>query len=55
VGSVVVDPIAVLSELAEEAMRRLGADFRVRVDGDYRKFPLVLRITVEEYDEEVKE
>jgi len=54
-GSSVVDPIAVLSSLAEEAMRRLGADFKVTVKGDYKEFPLVLRITVEEYGEESQE
>jgi hypothetical protein len=51
----VEDPIAVLCELAEQATRRLGADFEVRVDGDYRKFPPVLKITVKEYEEEAEE
>jgi len=46
----VQDPIAVLSELAQEAMRRLGDHFQVTVKGDYREFPLVLTITVEEYE-----
>ena len=46
------DPIAILCKLAEEAMRRLGADFKVTVKGDYQKFPLRLEITVEEYGEE---
>jgi len=44
----VEDPIAVLSELAEEVMRRLGADFEVTVKVDYKEFTLVLTITVEE-------
>jgi len=51
----VEDPIAVLCEVAKEAMRRLGADFEVTVKGDYRKFPLVLTVTVEEYGEETGE
>ena len=42
------DPVAVLCKLAEQAMRRLRADFKVRVDVDDRKFPLVLTITVDE-------
>jgi len=45
------DPIQVLSELAKEAIRRLGADFKVTVKSDYRKFPLSLMITVKEYDD----
>ena len=48
----VEDPITVLCELAEEAMKQLGADFKVIIRGDYRKFPLVLAVTVEEYEEE---
>jgi hypothetical protein len=50
----VEDPIAVLCEIAEQAMRRLGADFKVTVEGNYKEFPLRLAITVEEYEEEVK-
>jgi len=46
------DPIAVLSELAKEAMRRLGADFKVTVKVDYNRFPLHLEITVEECEAE---
>jgi len=51
----VVNPVAILSEIAEEAMKRLGADFKVTVKDNYRKFPLRLEITVEEYKEEAKE
>ncbi|MBS7633305.1 hypothetical protein KEJ15_06790, partial [Candidatus Bathyarchaeota archaeon] len=44
------DPIAVLSELVETAMRRLGADFKVTVKGDYKELPVTLTTTVEEYE-----
>jgi len=50
-----LDPVAVLSEAAEEVMRRLGYRFEVVVKGDYRKFPLTLTITVNEHDEEGEE
>lgn len=49
-----MDPIAVLCELAEQAMRRLGTRFQVTVKGDYRDFPITLTVTVDEYKEEAK-
>jgi len=47
-----LDPTKVLSELAEEALSRLGTRFKVTVKGSYADFPLTLTVTVEEYEEE---
>lgn len=44
-----LDPVSVLCELSEEAMRRLGDRFHVTVKGDYQRSPLTLTITVDQY------
>jgi len=49
-----LDPVAVLCEISAEVMRRLGDRFQVTVKGDYQKFPLVLTVTVDEYEEEAE-
>jgi len=47
-----LDPVAVLCELAEQDIRRLGTRFQVAVQGDCRDFAIPLTIPVDEYEEE---
>ena len=50
-----IDPLAVLCEVSAEVVRRLANRFQVTVKSDYRNFPLVLTIKVDEYEDESEE